>query len=173
MAKNGSLDVLIALYLIPDLARRDFDACTRLVDDFAVSTAGLALIVRDTHGEVHVKETGDHAVRNGLTKGARLGFVMGLFALPLIGLTVTGGAALGALAGAFARRRMLAGIADKMREALPPGSAGIIAVYGHPHADAVGRVLPNAIRTATAQIEQGSPGELTEGLQKASAGLAG
>lgn len=170
---NGSLDVLIALYLIPDLARRDFESCTRLVDDYAVSTSGMALVVRDAQGEVHVKETGDHAVRNGLRKGAFIGGIAGLFVLPLIGVTVTGGVVLGALAGAVARREMLAGIADRMRDALPPGSAGIIAVYDHSQADAVGRVLTNAIRTATVQIEQASPAGLKEGLQKASESLAG
>ena len=42
------------------------------------------------------------------------------------------GAAAGGLLGKFARKRVQAGIGDKMDEALPPGSAGVIAIYGAP-----------------------------------------
>jgi len=62
---------------------------------------------------------------------------------------------------------------DKMDDALPPGSAGIIAIYEHDGAAAVGRVLTNAIRISTAQIDKVSADELKAGLKEASAGLAG
>jgi arylsulfatase len=173
MTQNGSRDVLIALYLIPDLARRDFQSLVQLVDDYSVPTNGLVLVVRDAQGEVKVKETGDHAVRRGAGRGARIGLIAGLFAPLLIGMTVVTGAAMGALVGELVRRRVESGIADRMHDALPPGSASIVAVYEHPHADSVSRALTNAIRTSTAQIDEVSPMTLRSGLQKASAGLAG
>ena len=60
-----------------------------------------------------------------------------------------------------------------MDDALPPGSAGIIAIYEHDGADAVAGALANAIRTSTAQIDKASTDELKAGLEEASAGLAG
>ena len=172
MSDNQQLDVLIAVYLIPDLAQQDFDAYVTLAGDEQITTDGVALVTKDADGEVHVQETGDHLGRKGAKVGGGAGLVVGLFAPPLLAATAVGAAA-GALAGKFARHRARAGIGDKMDDALPPGSAGIIAIYDHDGANAVAGVLTNAIRTSTAQIDKASAEELKAGLQEASAGLAG
>lgn len=172
MSDTDQLDVLIAVYLIPDLAKQDFDAYTKLAGDGEIVTDGVALVVKDAEGEVQVKETGDHLGRKGVKAGAGAGLVIGLFAPPLLAATVVGAAA-GGLAGKFARHRVQAGIGDKLDDALPPGSAGIIAIHEHDGADAVARALANAIRTSTAQIDKASAKELKAGLTEASAGLAG
>ena len=172
MSDNQQLDVLIAVYLIPDLAQQDFDAYVKLAGDGEIVTDGVALVVKDADGEVQVQETGDHLGRKGAAVGGGAGLVIGLFAPPLLAATAVGAAA-GAIAGKFARHRARAGIGEKMDDALPPGSAGIIAIYEHDGADAVGGVLTNAIRTSIAQIDKASAEELKAGLQEASAGLAG
>jgi uncharacterized membrane protein len=172
MSDNDKLDVLIAVYLIPDLAQQDFDAYTKLAADGKIVTDGVALVVKDAEGDVEVKETGDHLGRKGVRAGAGVGLVIGLFAPPLLAATVVGGA-VGGLAGKFARHRVQAGIGEKMDDALPPGSAGIIAIHEQAGADVVAGALANAIRTSTAQIDKASAKELKEGLKEASAGLAG
>lgn len=172
MNDDQRLDVLIAVYLIPDLAQQDFDAYVKLAGDGEIVTDGVALVVKDADGEVQVKETGDHLGHKGVKVGGGVGLVVGLFAPPLLAATAVGAAA-GALAGKFARHRVQAGIAEKMDDALPPGSAGIIAIYEHDGADAVTHALANAIRTSTAQIDKASTEELKAGLEEASAGLAG
>jgi arylsulfatase len=172
MSDNEQLDVLIAVYLIPDLARKDFDAYTKLAGDGEIVTDGVALVVKDAEGEVHVQETGDHLGRKGVKAGAGVGLVIGLFAPPLLAATVVGGA-VGGLAGKFARHRAKAGIGDKLDDALPPGSAGIITIYDHAHAELVDKTLANAIRKSTAQIDKASTAELKSGLTEASAGLSG
>jgi arylsulfatase len=172
MSGNDKLDVLIAVYLIPDLAQQDFDAYTKLAGEGEIVTDGVALVIKDADGEVHVQETGDHLGRKGVEAGAGAGLVIGLFAPPLLAATVVGAAA-GGLTAKFARHRLQAGIGDKLDDALPPGSAGIIAIYEHGGADAVAGALANAIRTSTAQIDKASAKELKAGLKEASAGLAG
>jgi uncharacterized membrane protein len=172
MTDNDKLDVLIGVYLIPDLAKQDFDAYTKLAGDGEIVTDGVALVVKDADGEVHVQETGDHLGRKGVKAGAGVGLVLGLFAPPLLAATIVGGA-VGGLVGKFARHRVQAGIGEKLDDALPPGSAGIIAIYEHDGADAVAGALANAIRTSTVQIDKASATELKAGLQEASAGLAG
>ena len=95
---DESLDVLIAVYLIPDLAKQDFDGLVELVEDKTVSSDGVVLVSKDAEGEVHVEETGDHLGRKGVKVGGGVGLVVGLFAPPLLAATVVGAAA-GGLAG--------------------------------------------------------------------------
>ncbi|HEU6443445.1 MAG TPA: DUF1269 domain-containing protein [Gaiellaceae bacterium] len=172
MSDQDQLDVLIAVYLVPDLARQDFDSYVKLVEEGTVSAEGIAVVTKDANGEIEVLETGDHLGRKGAKVGGGVGLVLGLFAPPLLAATAVG-AAVGGLAGRFARKRVQAGIGEKMDDALPPGSAGIIAIYDSADADAVARALVNSIRSSTAQIDKASAKELKAGLEEASAGLAG
>jgi uncharacterized membrane protein len=172
MTDNQPLDVLIAVYLIPDLAQQDFDAYTKLAADGEIDTDGVAVVLKDAEGEVQVQETGDHLGRKGAKAGAGVGLVVGLFAPPLLAATAVG-AAVGGVAGKFARHRAKAGIGDKLDDALPPGTAGIIAIYDHAQAELVDATLANPIRKSIAQIDKASADELKAGLQQASAGLSG
>jgi arylsulfatase len=172
MSDQDQLDVLIAVYLIPDLARQDFDSYVKLVEEGTVSTEGIAVVTKDANGEIEVLETGDNLGRKGAKAGGGVGLVLGLFAPPLLAATVVG-AAVGGLAGRFARKRVQAGIGEKMDDALPPGSAGIITIYDHDDAEAVAGALSNSIRSSIAQIDKASAKELKAGLEEASAGLAG
>ena len=172
MSDTDQLDVLIAVYLIPDLAQQDFDSFVKLAESGTVETDGVALVTKDAEGEVTVQETGDHLGRKGLKLGGGAGLVVGLFAPPLLAATAVGAAA-GGLVGKFARKRAQAGIGEKMDDALPPSSAGIIAIYDHAHAEAVAQALGNAIRSSISQIDKASAKELKAGLEEASAGLAG
>ena len=172
MAGQEKLDALIAVYLVPDLAKQDFDGFAALVETKTVSAEGVVLVTKDSAGEVKVQSTGDHLGRKGMMIGGGAGLALGLFAPPLLAATAVG-AGLGAVAGKFAEKRLETGIGEKMDDALPPGSAGIIAVYDHTDAEAVGQVLHNAIRTSTAQIDEASAKELKAGLEEASAGLSG
>ena len=169
---DETLDVLIAVYLIPDLAKQDFDAFVELAEVKTITTDGVVLVTKDADGEVHVEETGDHLGRKGVKAGAGVGLVIGLFAPPLLAATVVG-AAVGGLAGKFARHRVQAGIGEKLDDALPPGSSGLIAIYEHANAELVEKTLANSIRKSTAQIDSASAKELKEGLAEAGASLAG
>ena len=169
---DEQLDVLIAVYLIPDLAQQDFDALVELIEDGEVQSDGVVLVDKDPDGKVEIKETGDHLGRKGATVGGGVGLVVGLFAPPLLAATAVG-AAVGGLAGKFAKHRIESGIGGKLDDALPPGSAGVIAIYDHAHADTVAEALKNAVRSSTAQIDKASAKELKAGLEEAGAGLGG
>src|SRR6478672_13193687 len=98
-------DVLIAAYLIEDLAKRDFDAVVKLAEDGAITLEGIVLVEKDSDGDVHVTETGDHLGRKGLAIGGGVGLAVGLLAPPLLASAVIGTAA-GALIGKFARHKV-------------------------------------------------------------------
>jgi len=172
MSDSDQLDVLLGVYLIPDLAKTDFDAFVERVEGGTISAHGVVLVNKDAEGEVTIKESGDHMGRKGAALGGGVGLAVGLFAPPLLAATAVG-AGVGAVAGKFTRKRLEAGIADKLDDALPAGSAGIIAVYDHAQAEGVAGVLANAIRTSVAQIDKASAKELRAGLEEAGSGLAG
>jgi uncharacterized membrane protein len=165
-------DVLIAAYLFEDLAKRDFDAVLKLAEDKTITVEGVVLVQKDAAGEVHVTETGDHLGRKGLKIGGGAGLVVGLFAPPLLAATAVGAAAGGVMAK-FAQHRVQSGIGEKMDDALPPGSGGVIAIYDSDGADAVDQALPNAVKKSVAQIDGISAKELKAGLAEAQAGMGG
>ena len=165
-------DVLIAAYLFEDLAKQDFDAVLKLAEDKEITVEGVVLVQKDADGEVHVVETGDHLGRKGAKLGGGVGLVVGLFAPPLLAATAVGAAA-GAVMGKFAKHRLEGGIAEKMDDALPPGSGGVIAVYDSPGADLVSKALANAVKTSVAEIDGASAKSLKAGLAEAQAGMGG
>ena len=169
---DTEFDVVIAAYLIPDLAQQDFDALVKLVADKQLEVEGVALVTNDADGNVTLKETGDHLGRKGLAVGGGVGLVVGLFAPPLLASAVVGAAA-GALAGKFARHRVESGLEEKMGAALPPGSAGIVAIYDRGKADTVDAVLASAVRKSVAEVDGGGAKKLKAALAEAQAGMGG
>ena len=165
-------DVLIAAYLFEDLAKTDFDAVLKLAEGKAVTVEGVVLVQKNADGEVDVTETGDNLGRKGVKLGGGVGLVVGLFAPPLLAATAVG-AAVGGMMGKFAKHRLESGIGEKMDNALPPGSGGVIAIYDSDGADAVDQALSNAVKKSMAQIDGMSAKELKAGLAEAQAGMGG
>jgi uncharacterized membrane protein len=169
---DTEFDVVIAAYLIPDLAQKDFDALVELVKDKQLTVEGVALVTNDADGNITLKETGDHLGRKGLKIGSGVGLVVGLLAPPLLASVIVGGAA-GGLVGKFARHRVESGLEEKMGAALPPGSAGIVAIYERSKASKVDAALVSAVRKSVAQIDGGGAKKLKTALAEAQAGMSG
>lgn len=83
------------------------------------------------------------------------------------------GDAAGGLVGKFAKHRVESGLGDKMGAALPPGSAGILAIYDRGKADTVGATLANAVRKSIAQVDGSGAKQLKAALAEAQAGVGG
>src|ERR1700750_2384193 len=105
-------DVLIAAYLVEDLAKQDFDAVMKLAGDETITVEGVVLVQKDADGEVHVTENGAPPGRKGLALGGGVGLAVGLFAPPLLAATAVGAAA-GGVMGKFVRERVEAGVGEK------------------------------------------------------------
>jgi uncharacterized membrane protein len=169
---DTEFDVVIAAYLIPDLAEQEFDALVKLVEDKQLDVEGVVLVTVDADGTAAVKETGDHLGRKGLEIGGGVGLAVGLFAPPLLAATVVGGA-VGGVLGKFARHRVESGLEEKMGAALPPGSAGIVAIYDRAKTDTVNTTLASAVRKSVAQVDGGGAKKLKAALAEAQAGMGG
>jgi uncharacterized membrane protein len=169
---DTEFDVVIAAYLIPDLAQQDFDGLIKLVGDKQLTVEGVALVTNDADGNVTVNETGDHLGRKGLEIGGGVGLVVGLLAPPLLASVVVGAVA-GGLIGKFARHRVESGLEDKMGAALPPGSAGIVAIYDRAKASTVDAALASAVKKSVANVDGHGARQLKAALADAQAGLGG
>jgi arylsulfatase A-like enzyme/uncharacterized membrane protein len=124
---SDEFDLILAAYPTLDLARHDFEAIVKLVEDKQVKTDGVILVTRDETGEVHVADTGDRLGRKGAGWGGGVGVLVGLAAPPLLA-SVAVGAAAGAVMGRFAKKKVDTGLEEGMGDKLKPGTAAIIAM---------------------------------------------
>jgi uncharacterized membrane protein len=169
---DTDFDVVIAAYLIPDLARQDFDGIVKLVGDQQLKVEGVALVTEDADGNTTVEETGDHLGRKGMKIGGGVGLAVGLFSPPLLASALVGGA-VGGLAGKFARHRVESGLEEKMGAALPPGSAGIVAIYDRSKASTVDTALVSAVKKSVAPVDGHGARQLKAALAEAQSGMGG
>ena len=128
MAETPPTDVLVAGYQDIEEATNDFEALVALVKAKDVSIDGVILVTHAQDGAVSVRQTGDNLGRKGAGWGGGVGVAVGLFAPPLLA-SVAVGAVAGGVVGKFVDHRVENEIHDQIGENLPPGSAGIIAVF--------------------------------------------
>jgi arylsulfatase A-like enzyme/uncharacterized membrane protein len=159
-------DVLVAGYKDIDAATEDFDGLVALVKDKKVEIEGVILVTHAEDGAVNVQQTGDHLGRKGMGWGGGVGFAVGLAAPPLLAVTAAGAAA-GGLVGRFVDHRLETGIHDKIGENLPPGTAGIIAVFDDEQRLAVEQALSGSPLKSVVQSEKKGVQALKDGLAEA------
>ena len=110
-----------------------------------------------------MRQTGDNLGRKGLGWGGGVGLAVGLFAPPLLA-SVAAGAVAGGVVGKFVDHRLETEMHDKIGENLPPGSAGIIAVFDEEQQLGVQQALGGALVRSVVQSDKGHPG--AEGLPR-------
>ena len=159
-------DVLVAGYQEIDEATKDFESLVALVKDGQVSIEGVILVTHAQDGSVSVRQTGDHRGRKGLGWGGGVGLAVGLFAPPLLASAAVGAVA-GGVIGKFVDHRVEHDIHDKIGENLPPGSAGIIAVFDDEQRLGVEQALPGALLRSVVQGDKQGTGALKESLAEA------
>ena len=149
-------DVLVAGYQDIDEATNDFETLVAAVKQRAVSIEGVILVTHAQDGSVAVRQTGDNRGRKGTGWGGGVGLAVGLFAPPLLA-SVAVGAVAGGVIGKFVNHRVEQDIHDKIGENLPPGSAGIIAVFDDTERLGVEQALSGAlIRSVVQGDKQGT-----------------
>ena len=109
MAREQTIRVMIAGYFSKVAASEDASS----VRASGADIVGLVVVSKDLEGKVQVDEE-DHAVRKGAAALGGAGFVVGLFAPPLLAATAIG-AALGAGVGKAVQGKVTAGIEEQAR----------------------------------------------------------
>jgi arylsulfatase len=159
-------DVFVGGYRDIDAAAREFEALTQLVADKKLEIEAAILITHAEDGTVTVQQTADHRGRKGVAWGGGVGLAVGLAAPPLLATTAAGAAA-GGLVGKFVDKRLETEMHDKIGENLPPGTAGIIAVFDDEQRLAVEQALPNALAKSIVQTDKKGIRALKDGLAEA------
>ncbi|MBV8954596.1 MAG: DUF1269 domain-containing protein, partial [Solirubrobacterales bacterium] len=159
-------DVLVASYQDIEVATRDFDALAASVKDGSVEIDGVILVTHASDGSVSVRNTGDHLGRKGAGWGGGVGVAVGLFAPPLLA-SVAAGAAAGGVVGKFVEHRLRDELHEKIGQNLPPGSAGIIAVYDEGQRLGVENALGGAALRSVVQSDKSGLAALKGSLAEA------
>ncbi len=159
-------DVLVAGYQEIDEAARDFESLIALVKEKRLEIEGAILVTHAHDGSVAVQQTGDNLGRKGMGWGGGVGLAVGLFAPPLLA-SVAVGAVAGGVIGKFVDHRVENDIHDKIGENLPPGSAGIIAVFDDEQRLGIEQALAGALLRSVVQGDKSGVGALKESLAEA------
>ena len=159
-------DVLVAGYQEIEAATKDFDALVAAVKHRDVAIDGVILVTHGQDGAVAVRQTGDGRGRKGVSWGGGVGLAVGLFAPPLLA-SVAVGAVAGGVMSKFVDHRIELDIHDKIGQNLPPGSAGIIAVFDDTELLGVEQTLSGASIRSVVQGDKQGIGALKESLAEA------
>jgi arylsulfatase len=163
---DAPTDVLVAGYPDIDTATADFEALMGRVKDKEVVIEGVILVTHAADGSVSVRQTGDNLGRKGLGWGGGVGLVVGLFSPPLLA-SIGVGAVAGGVVGKFVEHRVQGQMHDKIGENLPPGSAGIIAVFDDEQRLVVEQTLDGALIRSVVQSDKQGIRALQDGLAEA------
>ncbi|HQY93040.1 DUF1269 domain-containing protein [Caldilinea sp.] len=100
-----------------------------------VSLDDSAVVVRDKHGKIHVKNELDRGVKIGAVGGGVLGLLIAGIFFPFAGILigVLGGMGVGALANLGVQKKFVKEVSDK----LEPGTSAIFLIVRHANAAAV------------------------------------
>jgi len=146
------VSLLVAAYGNDQAAAGEDFAAIKELGDTAVVAA--VVLQRDSAGDVEVVEHGGGLVAAGTTVGAVAGFVVGLFAPPLLLATVVG-AGIGAGVGAIKKRHEEKAIGVDAEQWLPVGSSAIAAVIDDLYLDRVDKAVTKATKKVTKAIDSG------------------
>jgi uncharacterized membrane protein len=167
MMSEHVTDVMIAGYLAKESALLDYEAVVK--SDAKIE--GVVAVSRDLEGKVTIEIT-DHLKRKGAVGLGAAGFVVGLFAPPLL-LSAVFGAAIGAGLGHLAENKLKSQIEVQAEETIPWGGAGVIVAYPKESAEAVDKAITHALKKVIGEAEgsrtKALKAALADAQQKASA----
>lgn len=163
---DETTDVLIGGYLSTDAAHDDYEA----VLGCEARLWGAVVVSKDLEGKVSLEQT-DHTVEEGAAGLAGVGFVVGLFAPPLLAATAIG-AALGAVGGKMLHKKIGSGVEKMAEETIPIGGAGLIVAYPHSAAAKVEPVVTRAIQKVVGEADGHHAKALKAALADAQAKMA-
>src|SRR5689334_13218480 len=144
---DETIDVLIGGYMSKNAAHDDYEA----VLASGGYLHGAVVVSKDLEGNLAVEES-DHMVREGAAGLGAVGFVVGLFAPPLLAATAVG-ALVGAATGKALHHRTKGKLEQQAGATIPLGGAGLIVAYPRSAAGAVEPSVTRAVQKAVGEAE--------------------
>lgn len=153
------VDLYIAAYPDPDMARVDWDTLKQLAKDDMIKVDGLILVSRRSDGKIHVDDD-FHETRKGAKWGAVGGAVVGLIFPPALIASAAVGAGVGAGIGGLVSHGQKQEIKADVEDVLPLNSSGIVAVFEEQWEDDIDGALSNAKKVTKEKVDRDSAEEV-------------
>jgi uncharacterized membrane protein len=165
----GPIELIVAAFNDEAKAGATLKDLKALEKEGVILLVNAAVMVKDEHGKISVKETEDISGGKGALFGAVAGGLIGLLGGP-VGVII--GAAAGAATGGVAASKIDMGFPDdtlkELETSLTPGSSAILALIQHQWVDAVVEELEKAGAKLFRQALQDElAAQLAEGEQPA------
>ena len=167
---GDNLALYVAAYADGDTAKQDFESLKAAEgDDFKIEAA--VVMSRDADGKVDVLEQGDEATASGAVIGGGLGFVVGLFAPPLLAATAIG-AGIGAVLGHLTKKHDEKELGVELDEYFPPDSSAVVVIVDDKYLDRVEASLTKADKKINKAIDSGDADKLQKAISDSSGDIA-
>jgi uncharacterized membrane protein len=164
---GDNLALYVAAYSDAATAKSDFETLKAAEGD-DLKIEGAVVMSRDADGKVDVLEQGDEDTASGAVIGGGIGFVVGLFAPPLLAATAIG-AGIGALLGHLTKKHEEKKLGAEIDEYFPPNSSAVVVIVDDKYLDRVEASLTKADKKISKAIDSDD----AEKLQKAVSESAG
>jgi uncharacterized membrane protein len=164
---DAAVDLYIAAYADPDLARRDWDALKQLADDDLIKLEALVLVRRGADGKIDVDDN-FHTTAKAAGWGAVGGVVLAVIFPPALLAGAVVGAGVGAGAGALLTHGARQEIRNEVEYSLPLNSSGIVAIFEETWSTEVDGAIANADSVKKEKVDKGSVEEAKAAADAAS-----
>jgi uncharacterized membrane protein len=164
--RKETVDVLMGGYLSKAAADEDFQA----VQKCGAPLHGVIVVSKGLDGTMTIEQH-DHIVKEGAEVLGGAGFIVGLFAPPVLVATAVG-AVIGAGVGKIAHKKMETKLEEQAEQTIPIGGAGLIVIYDHKHAEAVEASVTRAIKKVIGEATDSHVKAVKAALADASAKMA-
>ncbi len=166
---GDNLALYVAAYSDASSAHEDFEALESAEGD-DLKIVGAVVMSRDADGKVDVLEKGDGDTGTGAVIGGSLGFVVGLFAPPLLAATAVG-AGIGAVLGHLTKKHDEKQLGAELDEYFPPNSSAVVVIVDNKYLDRVGAALTKADKNVSKAIDSGDADKLQKAISDAADGV--
>jgi len=159
---SDNLVLYVAAYSDATSAKADFESL-KSAEGADLSVEAAVVMSRDADGNVDVLEQGDGITGSGAVIGGSLGFVVGLFAPPLLAATAIG-AGIGAVLGHFTKKHEEKELGVDLDEYFPPNSSAVVVIVEDKYLDRVDAALAKADKNINKAIDSGDADKLEQAI---------
>ena len=161
---GDNLALYVAAYSDATSAKADFETLKDAEGD-DLKIEGAVVMSRDADGKVDVLEKGDGDAGTGTLIGGSLGFVVGLFAPPLLAATAIG-AGIGAVLGHLTKKHEENELGAELDEYFPPNSSAVVVIVDDKYLDRVEASLTKADKKISMAIDSDDADKLQKAISK-------
>ncbi len=133
-----------------------------------IEVEGVLAVKVDDAGNLSIIEMTDYSTKTGVKWGVVGGIVLGVIFPPSLIAGAVAGGALGGVMGKLRNTHHRSQVSKQIQDALPNGSAGILALVRAEDAETVTRSLPAATKVTTAPIDADAAKDIREAASQVS-----